>query len=149
MAAPFELFPWFKNFNVSPTTDWEHFINPQFNVTINEGDAAVENHVLSRAGSYGKQIGRMQEVMDVVLKHVELGKLSPVEQRSLEKYNETRAKVVSAVEERQSADASESIDHWLDALARMREQDRPRFEEYARRLGEFLQRSKGRNKTGD
>jgi hypothetical protein len=149
MTAPFELFPWFKNFNISPSTDWEHFINPQFNVTINEGDAAVENHVLSRAGSYGKQMGRMQEVMDILLERVDLGKLSPVEQRSVEKYRETRAKVLSAVAEQNFADGPENVDRWLDALAKMREADRPRFDEYARRLNDFLQRNKGRKKTGD
>ena len=144
MAAGFDLFPWFKNFNVSPITDWQRFINPQFNVTINEGDAAVENHVLSRAGSYGRQIGRMQEVMDLLIEHVERDGLSALKQRSIDKYKETRAKVVSAVEEGRLADANGSVDRWLDELARMRDADRPRFDEFARRLEDFLQRTKPR-----
>jgi hypothetical protein len=144
MAAAFDLFPWFKNFNVSPITDWQRFINPQFNVTINEGDAAVENHVLSRAGSYGKQLGRMQEVMDLMLEHVKLAKLSALEQRSIEKYKETRARVLSAVEEGQLAGGSGGVDRWLDELAALRDADRPRFDEYARRLEDFLQRNKPR-----
>jgi hypothetical protein len=53
MASGFELFPWFKNFAIDPVTDWQRSINPQFNVTTNQGDAAVENHVLSPVGSYG------------------------------------------------------------------------------------------------
>lgn len=141
MAAAFDLFPWFKNFNVSPITDWQRFINPQFNVTINEGDAAVENHVLSRAGSYGKQLGRMQEVMDLMLEHVKLGKLSAVEQRSIEKYEETRAKVVSAVEEGKFSDGAGTLQGWLDELARLKDQDRARYDEYARQLRDFLQRN--------
>ena len=58
MTAPFDLFSPFKYFNVAPVTDWERFINPQFNVTFNQADAAVENRVLAVAGSYGRQIGR-------------------------------------------------------------------------------------------
>src|SRR4051794_12122794 len=54
MAAGFDLFSPFKYFNVAPSTDWQRFINPQFNVTINQSDVAIENSVLARAGSYGK-----------------------------------------------------------------------------------------------
>jgi hypothetical protein len=141
MATAFDLFPWFKNFTVNPSTDWERFINPQFNVTINEGDASVENHVLSRAGSYGKQIGRVQEVLDILLEHGKLGKLSAVEQRSIDKYKETRAQVVSAVNEEKLSDGSGSVQGWLDQLAKLKDEDRARFDEYARRLEDFLKRN--------
>ena len=43
MASGFEFFPWFKNFLINPVTDWQRFINPQFNVTINQGDAACRS----------------------------------------------------------------------------------------------------------
>ena len=89
MAATFDFFPWFKNFLINPVTDWQRFINPQFNVTINQGDAAVENHVLARAGSYGKQLGRMQEVVDILLERLP-PPLSASEARSVEKYRQTR-----------------------------------------------------------
>ena len=136
MAATFDPFQWFRNFNIAPVTDWQRFINPQFNVTINEGDAALENHVLSRAGSYGKQLGRMQEVLDVLLQHATPAALSAGERESIDKYKKTRAKVVDAVEERSSRD----IEEWLDKLRDLRNSDRPRFDEYTRRLDEFLGR---------
>jgi len=136
MAATFDPFQWFRNFNIAPVTDWQRFINPQFNVTINEGDAALENHVLSRAGSYGKQLGRMQEVLDVLLKHVTPAALSPVERESIDKYKKTRAKVEEAVNERSQRD----VEEWLDKLRDLRVSDRARFDEYARRLDEFLKK---------
>lgn len=138
MAASLDLFPWFKNFNITPVTDWEHFINPQFNVTINEADAALENHVLSRAGSYGKQIGRMQEVLDIVLERAQFEGLSAAEQQLIDKYKKTRARVVAAVKERKMHDVTD----WLGELAELRASDRERFDEYARRLDDFLRRNR-------
>lgn len=137
MAATFDPFQWFRNFNIAPVTDWQRFINPQFNVTINEGDAALENHVLSRAGSYGKQLGRMQEVLDVLLKHATPPGLSAAERESIDKYKKTRAKVEEAVKERSERD----VDDWIDKLRGLRASDPERFDRYARRLDEFLRGS--------
>ena len=141
MASTLDYLPWFKNFLISPTTDWRRFINPQFNVTINEGDVAIENHVLSRAGSYGKQLGRMQEVLDVLLQRTALGTLSAEDQRSLDKYRQLRTEVVTAVNERKALEASETVDDWLDELVRLRKDDRTRFDAYAVRLNEFLRQN--------
>jgi hypothetical protein len=142
MAATFDFFPWFKNFQINPVTDWQRFINPQFNVTINQGDAAVENHVLARAGSYGKQLGRMQEVLDILLERLPPPPLSATETRSVEKYRQTRREIVAAVkdakeeagEDRSPAD----FERWLDALAALRDADPERFEDYAKRLKDFV-----------
>jgi len=144
MASTFDLFPWFKNFTINPVTDWERFINPQFNVTVNQGDAAIENHVLARAGSYGKQIGRMQEVLDILIARLPPPALSPIEERSIEKYQQTRGTVVDAVEEVTPNDAArpsgQDIESWLDQLAALRSTDPARFERYAGRLKDFLAR---------
>src|SRR5262245_13923216 len=142
MAATFDLLSPFKYFNIAPVTDWERFINPQFNITINQGDAAIENHVLATAGSYGKQIGRMQEVLDIVVARIDTGTLTAVQQRSVEKYKETRAQVVVAVEAAKPSDGEsatgEDVDGWLDRLATLRDSDPDQFDRLAARIGQFL-----------
>jgi hypothetical protein len=142
MTSGFELFPWFKNFVINPTTDWQRFINPQFNVTINQADAAVENHVLARAGSYGKQLGRMQEVLDVVLERLPPPPLTAGQKRSIDKYRETRGQIVAAVNEAKEGNTTDSasidVDKWLDELAMLRETDPNRFTRYAERLQAVL-----------
>jgi hypothetical protein len=138
MASPFDLLPWFKNFNVQPVTDWQRFINPQFNVTVNQGDAAIENHVLARAGSYGKQLGRMQEVLDVLIARMPSPPLSAGEARAIDKYRKIRSEVVAAVEEAKPGQAATDLDGWLDALAEMRETDPAQFERLAGRIRKFL-----------
>ena len=145
MASTFDLFPWFKNFLINPVTDWQRFINPQFNVTINQGDAAIENHVLSRAGSYGKQLGRMQEVLDILVERLPPPPLSATEERSIAKYRETRKQIVGAVREAKQdngdARGTAEFERWLDALAALRDADPERFEEYADRLKDFVSRT--------
>jgi hypothetical protein len=150
MPVPFDLFSPFKYFNVAPVTDWERFINPQFNITVNQGDAAVENHVLAAAGSYGKQIGRMQEVLDVLIAQIPANELSAVQARSVEKYRELRAGVVAAVaaaKPRDEATANqEDVEDWLDRLARVRDNDPDHFNHLARRIDQFLSAA-GRART--
>ena len=140
MASGFDLFPWFKNFVVNPVTDWQRFINPQFNVTINQDDAAVENHVLARAGSYGRQLGRMQEVLDILLERLPPPPLAAGQQRSIDKYKETREQIVSAVIDARQGNGMGSADfeRWLDALAALRDTDPARFRDYADRLTALL-----------
>jgi len=142
MPVPFDLFSPFKYFNVAPVTDWERFINPQFNVTVNQGDAAVENHVLAAAGSYGKQIGGMQEVLDILIARVPAKELSAVQARSIEKYRVTRAEVVAAVEAakpgNESTASKQDVEDMLDRLARVRDTDPHQFDRFAARIGRFL-----------
>ena len=54
-----------KNYN--PVTDWKRFFNPQFFFTYNDEDEEVENHVLQKVGSYGKQLGILISVLDVLV----------------------------------------------------------------------------------
>lgn len=138
MATGLDIFPWFKNFMINPVTDWQRFINPQFNVTINQGDAPIENHVLARAGSYGKQIGRMQEVLDAILETIPAESFSPAHAYSIQKYHETRANVLDAVNDAKAANATDAsaidVDTWMDKLAALREQDPKRFEAQVKRI---------------
>jgi hypothetical protein len=153
MTSTFDLFPWFKTFNINPVTDWQRFINPQFNVTVNQGDAAIENHVLARAGSYGKQIGRMQEVLDVLIARMPPPALSAGETRSLDKYQRTRMEVVAAVDEarpgpRGTMDGAD-FERWLDGLAEMRQNSPARFERLAGRIRQFLDERPSAPASGD
>lgn len=145
MTSSFDFFPWFRNFTISPQTDWQRFINPQFNVTVNQGDAAIENHVLARVGSYGKQIGRMQEVLDLLIERLPEAELSPSRQRTIARYREMRegveAAVVDAKRARGDADDGVDVGRWLDELAALREDDPARFRRESDRLREFLERN--------
>ena len=88
MSTPFQI-------SLAPDQLWQA-INPmtfyqqgaQFGlINIDLGDTAesdLERKILDKVGSYGRQIGRIGDVLEVVLKHVKLGDLSSDEQDALD-----------------------------------------------------------------
>ena len=142
MAGSFDLLSPFKYFNVAPVTDWERFINPQFNITFNQGDARIENHVLARAGSYGLQLGRMQAALDVLIAHLPAAGLAPAENRCLDEYRRMRDEVVAAVESAKpdagGAANSDDVNSLLKRLDALRHEDPAQFERLSARIEQFL-----------
>ncbi len=88
MSTPFQI-------SLAPDQLWQA-INPwtfnqqgaQFgliNIDLgNAGESDLERKLLDRVGSYGKQIGRIGDALEVILKHVKLGDLKPDERDALE-----------------------------------------------------------------
>jgi hypothetical protein len=48
------------------------------------GESDLERKLLDRVGSYGRQLGRIGDALEVILKHVKLGDLKPEEQDTLD-----------------------------------------------------------------
>jgi hypothetical protein len=48
------------------------------------GESDLERKLLDRVGSYGRQLGRIGDALEVILKHVKLGDLKPEEQDALD-----------------------------------------------------------------
>lgn len=72
MTNSFEAFTQkFRNFVYYPTTVWtdfwHDFIHPTFYFGCNVQDARTENDVLHDVGSYGSQINRILNVLDMIV----------------------------------------------------------------------------------
>lgn len=94
------LFPFqdaFKYFMIDPTTNWQRFYNPQFFINYNAGDVDVENTVLREVGSYGMQLGRIIDVLEVLVARLPPDKLTPQEHSVLDRFHELSKKVTAAV----------------------------------------------------
>ncbi len=88
MSTPFQI-------SLAPDQLWQA-INPitayqqgaQFGlINIDLGDTAesdLERKILDKVGSYGRQLGRIGDALDVILKHVKLGKRHPTSVRQVE-----------------------------------------------------------------
>lgn len=87
----------FQNVLIEPMTNWDRFVNPQFFFTYNASDVGVENHVLSQVGSYGKQLGRIIRVLDLLVSLVPLDELTSQEQYVLKDFRAFSEKVKAAV----------------------------------------------------
>jgi hypothetical protein len=84
MSTPFQI-------SLAPDQLWQA-INPMtFNqqgaqfgfINIDLGNTAesdLERRILDKVGSYGRQLGRLGDALEVILKHVKLGDLKPDEQ---------------------------------------------------------------------
>jgi hypothetical protein len=88
MSTPFQI-------SLAPQQLWQA-INPmtfyqqgaQFGlINIDLGDTAesdLERKLLDRVGSYGRQVGRIGDALEVILSHVKLGDLKPEEKDALD-----------------------------------------------------------------
>ena len=88
MSTPFQI-------SLAPDQLWQA-INPmtfyqqgaQFgliNIDLGgAGESDLERKILDKVGSYGRQIGRIGDALEVILKHVKLGDLKSDEQDALD-----------------------------------------------------------------
>ena len=76
LLFPFATF--MKNWDYRPVTSWfEHFIT----INWNSQDADVEQHVLGEVGSYGLQLSRILDAVDLLVSELDLIRLTPEQQR--------------------------------------------------------------------
>jgi hypothetical protein len=94
---PFPFSNAFKYFMIDPMTDWERFFNPQFYITYNTGDVDVENNVLREVGSYGKQIGQILDMLNVLVARLPQEDLTPRERYVLDQFHTLTKDVNRAV----------------------------------------------------
>ena len=88
MSTPFQI-------SLAPDQLWQA-INPMdllsagrsirpINIDLGDtGESDLERKILDKVGSYGRQIGRIGDALEVILKHVKLGNLTPDEQDALD-----------------------------------------------------------------
>jgi hypothetical protein len=75
-----------QRLTVNPQTNWAHFYNPQFMINYNSTDLDVENHVLSRVGSYGSQLSTILDVVSVLVAQLATADLTPQDRRYVDQF---------------------------------------------------------------
>ena len=86
----------FADFLINPQTNWERFFNPQLFISYNSADAPIENHVLSRVGSYGRQLGTLLDAVEVLTARLPADELTPAERSAVDALTELRGDVERA-----------------------------------------------------
>lgn len=89
----------FADFLINPQTNWSRWFNPQLFISLNSSDAPIENHVLSRVGSYGKQLGVLLDIADVLVARLPADELTPTERRAVAALADLRDDVEEAKSE--------------------------------------------------
>ena len=110
MSTPFQI-------SLAPDQLWQA-INPMtFNqqgaqfgfINIDLGNTAesdLERKILDKVGSYGRQLGRIGDALEVILKHVKLGDLKGEEQDALDVLKGQLAAVRQAKAGHRASDAA-------------------------------------------
>jgi hypothetical protein len=74
--SPFANF--LRTWDYRPKTSWfEHFVT----INWNSQDADIEEHVLGEVGSYGLQLGRLLDAVNLLVGQLDLSALTPEQQR--------------------------------------------------------------------
>ena len=72
------FFNFLRYWDYRPDTQWlDHFIT----VNWNAGDAGVEQHVLGEVGSYGYQLNRILDAVNLLVDKLKLTEISPEQQK--------------------------------------------------------------------
>ncbi len=94
---------------INPWTWFTRFSGSQVGlVNINLGrsaDPALEQEILEEVGSYGRQLGRLGDVLGILLRHVELKGLSEDEKDQIAALRTQLAEVDSLKERRRAGQA--------------------------------------------
>ena len=74
------------------------------------GNSDLERKILKTVGSYGRQLGRIGDALEVILKHVKLGDLKPEEQDALDILKGQLASVRQVKAERRTSAQTDASD---------------------------------------
>ena len=92
LLSPFTNF--LRTWDYRPVTSWfEHFVT----INWNSGDADVEEHVLGDVGSYGLQLSRILDAVDLLVGELDLSRLTPEQQRIVVRLEDLAAAANRAV----------------------------------------------------
>lgn len=75
LVNPFGNF--LRTWDYRPVTSW--FDN--FTINLNSNDAELEEHVLGNVGSYGLQLSRILDAVNLLVSELDLDRLTPEQQR--------------------------------------------------------------------
>jgi hypothetical protein len=97
------------------------------------GDPALERRIVQEVASYGRQLGRLLDAVDVLIRHDTRGKLARDDQRALDELQALRAEINDA-KERSAADQVDRLVSQIRALRGDPEANRAAL----RRIGDAL-----------
>lgn len=125
--------------NINP---WELMWNPSgqlglVNVTMKSSDPSMEREIVENIASYGRQLGKINEVMVVLLQHVSLPSLDQAERGAIENF-QTMAAQIAALKATHGLPNEENINRLLDAIEYMKSHDNESYQRVTTRLRQVL-----------
>jgi hypothetical protein len=114
---------------INPWTWWNTAVNQlggQFGLininTMASGNPVLENEIVQNVASYGKQLGRITEVLNVLIaKDLTLSDLNPKEQQTITAFQDMVAKIDAAKDNRTPTLSTTETDRFLNHLMALKQ----------------------------
>jgi hypothetical protein len=106
------------------------FINITQAASSNRG---MEAEIVQKAASYGRQLGRMTEVLEVLIEHLPKSERKPAEKKAIEEFNEMVA-AIAAVKAGHSIATPENVDRLISGIRDLKTRDQKAYDEITGRL---------------
>jgi hypothetical protein len=124
---------------IKSLSDQTGFININ---NVRAGDPEVERRIIEDVASYGRQLGRIMEALDVVIGHLRLGEgkgLTADERRTLQDFSDLvrQVQVLKGGTSPPRLTLAE-LDRMLDDLQALKHRDPPTYQRMAARLREVV-----------
>lgn len=129
-------------FTYFPTTNWQRAFSPTVYFGCNVEDMPTEQHVVSKVGSYGKQINCILDAMSVLVARVDRHLLSPRERQAVEAFESLARSADEAAADfqnrRRGQVTLDDIDRIVEQLQALRGKDDERYRNLVERLAAGL-----------
>jgi hypothetical protein len=114
---------------INPWTWWNTAVNQlggQFGLininTMASGDPVLENQIVQNVASYGKQLGRMMEALNVVIaKDLTRSTLTPKEQETITAFQDMLAQINATKDNHPPTLSTTETDRFLDRLMALKQ----------------------------
>ncbi len=125
---------------INPWTWWLRMMGQIGFININltkSSDAGMEQQIIENVAGYGKQLGRVIEVLDALLAHTATAEWSAVQRKALGDFLDL-AKEIAAVKGDYIAPTAANVDRFLDGVRHLKETDEKQYGEVIERLRKEL-----------
>ncbi|HEY3261624.1 MAG TPA: hypothetical protein VGJ95_15380 [Pseudonocardiaceae bacterium] len=84
--------------------------------TAGSGDPELERRITEQVASYGRQLGRVLDLLDVLVKHTELAGIPAAERHAVDEFNRLSARI----EAEKTRAAADDLDRLVGQIHRLR-----------------------------
>jgi hypothetical protein len=130
---------WIRTSWIKSLSDQTGFININ---NVRAGDPEVERRIIEDVASYGRQLGRIMEALDVVIGHLGLGErtdLTADERHALQGFSDLVRQVQTLKGDTSPPRLTVAeLERMLDDLQALKHQDPPAYQRIAARLQDLI-----------
>jgi hypothetical protein len=130
---------WIRTSWIKSLSDQTGFININ---NVRAGDPEVERRIIEDVASYGRQLGRIMEALDVVIGHLRLGErtdLTADERHALQDFSDLVRQVQMLKGDTSPPRLTVTeLDRMLDDLQALKHRDSPAYQRIATRLRDVI-----------